>query len=73
MTPRKLSIFGGDNVKVYDYFKDYFFGMENVISKLMRFLSSAAKRGEESRQVLLLMGPVGAGKSDLTEHIQEVS
>lgn len=68
--PRKKNIFGGDNIKVYNYFKSQFFGMENVISKLMRFLSSAAKRGEESRQVLLLMGPVGAGKSDLTEHIK---
>jgi len=68
--PRKSNIFGGDNVRVYNYFKDQFFGMENVISKLMRFLASASKRGEESRQVLLLMGPVGAGKSDLTEHIK---
>ena len=68
--PRKISIFGGENVRVYSYFRDQFFGMENVISKLMRFLSSAAKKGEESRQVLLLMGPVGAGKSDLTEHIK---
>ena len=69
--PRKYCIFQGDNVKIYDYFKDYFFGMEDVISKLMRFLDSASKRGEESRQVLLLMGPVGAGKSDLTEHIKK--
>ena len=59
-----------DNVRVYEYFKHQFFGMENVISKLMRFLASASKKGEESRQVLLLMGPVGAGKSDLTEHIK---
>ena len=36
----------------------------------MRFLKSAAHKGEESRQVLLLMGPVGAGKSALTEHIK---
>lgn len=68
--PRKKNIFGGDNIKVYNYFRSQFFGMEDVISKLMRFLSSASKRGEESRQVLLLMGPVGAGKSDLTEHIK---
>ena len=68
--PRKRKIFNGDSVKVYDYFKDEFFGMENVIEKLMRFLKAAALRGEESRQVLLLMGPVGAGKSALTEHIK---
>jgi serine protein kinase len=70
--PRKRKIFNNDSVKVYDYFKDEFFGMENVIEKLMRFFKAAALRGEESRQVLLLMGPVGAGKSALTEHIKKV-
>jgi len=68
--PRKHKIFDGDNIKIYNYFKNEFFGMERVISKVMRFLRSAALKGEESRQVLLLMGPVGAGKSDLTEHIK---
>ena len=68
--PRKQKIFDDDNVKIYDYFDSTFFGMERVIEKLMRYLRSASLRGEESRQVLLLMGPVGAGKSDLTEHIK---
>ena len=36
----------------------------------MRFFHSAAMKGEESRQVLLLLGPVGAGKSALVEHIK---
>ena len=63
-------IFNGDKIRTYDYFKEEFFGMESVINKLMRFLKSAAHKGEESRQVLLLMGPVGAGKSALTEHIK---
>lgn len=68
--PRKHKLFGGDKVYTYDYFSSQFFGMERVISKIMRFLKSAAHRGEESRQVLLLMGPVGAGKSAVTEHIK---
>ena len=68
--PRKRKIFNNDSVKIYDYFKNEFFGMENVIQKIMRFLKGAALRGEESRQVLLLMGPVGAGKSALVEHIK---
>jgi len=63
-------IFNGDKIRVYDYFKEEFFGMELVINKVMRYLKSAALKGEESRQVLLLMGPVGAGKSALTEHIK---
>ncbi len=68
--PRKHKLFNGDNVKTYDYFQEEFFGMESVVAKIMRFLRSAALKGEESRQVLLLMGPVGAGKSALTEHIK---
>ncbi len=68
--PRKSRIFDNDNVKVYKYFEDHFFGVERVIEKVMSFLHSAAHNGEESRQVLLLMGPVGAGKSALVEHIK---
>jgi serine protein kinase len=67
---RKHRVFEGENLKLYKYFQDQFFGHERVIAKLMRFLNSAAHKGEESRQVLLLMGPVGAGKSALTEHIK---
>ena len=70
--PRKKKIFDSENIKVYNYFEEHFFGMEKVIMKLMNFLKSAAHRGEESRQVLLLMGPVGAGKSALVEHIKAV-
>ena len=55
--------FNGEKIRKYDYFSKEFFGMESVINKLMRFMKSAAFKGEESRQVLLLMGPVGAGKS----------
>jgi len=69
--PRKSKVFDGESVKVYKYFEKEFFGMENVIAKIMSFLDGAAHRGEESRQVLLLMGPVGAGKSALTEHIKK--
>jgi len=64
-------LFNGETVKIYDYFKDEFFGMERSLQKVMRFLHSAAMKGEESRQVLLLLGPVGAGKSALVEHIKK--
>lgn len=69
--PRKSRVFDNDTVKVYKYFEDHFFGVERVIEKVMSFLHSAAHNGEESRQVLLLMGPVGAGKSALVEHIKK--
>ena len=63
-------IFNGDKIRKYDYFEKEFFGMESVINKLMRFMKSAAFKGEESRQVLLLMGPVGAGKSALIDSVK---
>jgi serine protein kinase len=68
---RKFKVFDGENIKIHKYFDGEFFGMETVIEKVMSFLNSASHRGEESRQVLLLMGPVGAGKSALTEHIKK--
>ena len=63
-------IFNGEELRTYDYFQSKFFGMERSLAKIMRFLRSASLKGEESRQVLLLLGPVGAGKSALMEHIK---
>jgi len=63
-------VFNGDKLRFYDYFSEDFYGMEQVINKLLRYLKSAAHRGEESRQVLLLMGPVGAGKSALIDSVK---
>jgi len=64
------NLFNGDELKTYDYFQSKFFGMERSLVKIMRYLHSAAMKGEESKQVLLLLGPVGAGKSALVEHIK---
>jgi len=67
---RCTKLFGGDELRTYEYFQHQFFGMERSLAKIMRFLRSASLKGEESRQVLLLLGPVGAGKSALMEHIK---
>ena len=69
---RCSKIFGGEELRTYDYFQSMFFGMERSLAKIMRFLRSASMKGEESRQVLLLLGPVGAGKSALMERIKGV-
>ena len=63
-------LFNGEEMRTYDYFQSKFFGMERSLAKIMRFMRSASLKGEESRQVLLLLGPVGAGKSALMEHIK---
>jgi serine protein kinase len=67
---RCSKLFGGEDIKTYDYFQSKFFGMERPLAKIMRYMRSASLQGEESRQVLFLLGPVGAGKSALMEHIK---
>ena len=68
--PRSKRLFGDEPVKVYGFFKEEFFGIERTLAKIVRYFNSAALHGEESRQVLYLMGPVGAGKSSLVERLQ---
>ncbi len=68
--PRVKRLYKDESLKVYNFFKDEFFGIERTISQIVRYLHSASLKGEESRQVLYLMGPVGSGKSSLVEKIQ---
>ncbi|MCX8072003.1 MAG: serine protein kinase [Candidatus Binatia bacterium] len=68
--PRTKRLFKDEPVKIYNFFADSFFGIERVIAQIVRYFHAAALKGEESRQVLYLMGPVGSGKSSLVEHIQ---
>ena len=68
--PRAKRVFGDEPVKIYGFFKDEFFGMERTLEKIVRYFYSAAKGGEECRQVLYLMGPVGSGKSSLVERFK---
>lgn len=65
--PRLRRIYGNDVIKRYKFFEDDFFGIDKTIMKIMNYFHSAAMDGEESRQVLYLVGPVGAGKSSLME------
>jgi serine protein kinase len=68
--PRVKRLFKDEQVKVYEFFADEFFGIEKVVAQIARYFHSAALKGEESRQVLYLMGPVGSGKSSLVEKLQ---
>lgn len=67
--PHIHHLYGDESIKVYNFFKDEFFGIERTLAQLARYFHSASLHGEESRQVLYLMGPVGAGKSSLIEHL----
>ncbi len=68
--PRVNRLFKDEPLKVYNFFKDEFFGIERTIAQIARYFHSASLKGEESRQVLYLMGPVGSGKSSLVERVQ---
>jgi serine protein kinase len=63
-------LFADDPVKVYNFFKEEFFGIERTLAQIARYFHSAALQGEECRQVLYLMGPVGAGKSSIVEKLK---
>ncbi len=67
--PRMKRLFKGSRIKHYNFFED-FYGMEKTINHIVRYFHSASLRGEESRQVLYFVGPVGSGKSSLVESIK---
>jgi serine protein kinase len=68
---RNAKLWGGEPPKTYEFFKNDFFGIEDVLEKVVHYFHGAALKGEESRQVLYLMGPVGSGKSSLVERLKE--
>ncbi|RJP73775.1 MAG: serine protein kinase [Candidatus Zixiibacteriota bacterium] len=68
--PKLKRLFQRNSVKIYNFFADEFFGMERTIEQIVRYFKSASMKGEESRQVLYLMGPVGSGKSSLVEKLK---
>lgn len=69
--PKLKRIYKDDSVKIYNFFADEFFGLEPTINRIVRYFNAAAMKGEESRQVLYLMGPVGSGKSSLVDKIKK--
>ncbi|MCD2348679.1 PrkA family serine protein kinase [Clostridium guangxiense] len=69
--PRTRKIYGNEPIKKYNFFKDDFFGIDKVIMKLVNYFNASSMKGEEARQVLYLVGPVGAGKSSLVEAIKK--
>ena len=70
--PRLRRIYGKDTLKEYEFFKNDFFGIDKTLMKIVRYFHSAAMKGEESRQVLYLVGPVGAGKSSWIDSMKRL-
>jgi len=68
---RLSRIFTNRKIKVYPSFSD-FYGMEETIEQMVAFFRHAAQGLEESKQILYLLGPVGGGKSSLSERLKEL-
>ena len=68
--PRIRKIYGNQVIRKYAFFKNDFYGIDRVIMKIANYFKSAAMKGEEARQILYLVGPVGAGKSSIVESLK---
>lgn len=69
--PRFHRIFKNQKLRSFNFFAEKFFGMEQTLAAIVRYFHSASLKGEESRQVLYLVGPVGSGKSSLIEELKK--
>ena len=54
-----------DEVARYNFFSGELFGIEEPIERIVEYFKSAAQRLEVRKRILLLMGPVGGGKSTI--------
>lgn len=54
-----------DEITRYNFFSKELFGIEEPIMRLVEYFKSAAQRLEVRKRILLLMGPVGGGKSTI--------
>lgn len=69
--PKLSRLFKNRRLRRFNFFAEEFYGMEDTLQSVVRYFHSAALRGEESRQVLYLVGPVGSGKSSLVEKLKK--
>ncbi|MDQ2806994.1 MAG: protein prkA [Chloroflexota bacterium] len=49
----------------YNFFHDEIFGLDRPLQQIVEYFNSAAQRLEVRKRILLLMGPVGGGKSTI--------
>ncbi|HMM43399.1 MAG TPA: protein prkA [Thermomicrobiales bacterium] len=49
----------------YRFFADEIYGIEHPLNQIVEYFQSAAQRLEVRKRILLLMGPVGGGKSTI--------
>jgi serine protein kinase len=54
----------------YNFFAQELFGIEEPIARIVEYFKSAAQRLEVRKRILLLMGPVGGGKSTIVNMLK---
>jgi serine protein kinase len=54
----------------YNFFNSELFGIEEPIARIVEYFKSAAQRLEVRKRILLLMGPVGGGKSTIVNMLK---
>ncbi|HXD32003.1 MAG TPA: hypothetical protein VN643_12855 [Pyrinomonadaceae bacterium] len=59
-----------DEIISYKFFASELFGIEEPIARLVEYFKSAAQRLEVRKRILLLMGPVGGGKSTIVNMLK---
>lgn len=69
--PKLSRLFGNRTIRRYKAF-EAFYGLENVVSRIVSFFQHAAQNLEESRQILYFLGPVGSAKSSLAETLKSL-
>jgi serine protein kinase len=62
---QKINEGSRDEIVRFNFFSDELFGIEGPISKIVEYFKSAGQRLEVRKRILLLMGPVGGGKSTI--------
>lgn len=61
---------GPDGLPRYKFFSSELFGLEKTLQQIVEYFSSAAQRLEVRKRILLLMGPVGGGKSTIVNMLK---
>lgn len=62
----------GRAIKIYSFFQDIIFGKEEVIDELMNVIYAAASGAEIGRNLIILVGPPGGGKSTIVYKLREI-
>ncbi len=65
-----LETHGDHDPPTYHFFASELYGLERPLQQVVEYFSSAAQRLEVRKRILLLMGPVGGGKSTIVSMLK---